>query len=126
MEPKKEAEEGYCRMIYNDSDNMDGRRGNNQVFFKQCTPGYYNGEGSMTLGKTLAASFGGGQPGSSDGCTLGMLSGGGYAQRSPCCHFLCRETPCQVNTPLPPRMQLPGAEVRVLDAADTYRHIPIL
>lgn len=60
IECRAEAERAYCEMIYNESDQVESRMtGHGQAFFKNCTPGYYNSEGSMTVGKTLSAPFGG-------------------------------------------------------------------
>jgi len=51
-------------MSYNDSDQATNTFGLDQSFYKNCTPGYYNSEGNMSVGKTLMTAFGGGQPGS--------------------------------------------------------------
>lgn len=64
VEPKQAAEDAYCDMIYNDSDQTENAQGAGQAFYKNCTPGYYNSEGQMSIGKTLVAAFGGGQAGS--------------------------------------------------------------
>eukprot|EP00937_MAST-01D_sp_MAST-1D-sp2_P006713 g6713.t1 len=48
VEPTAEAEDAYCRFVYE-------RSGLGQKFLKRCTPGYYNAEGQIEIGKTLSA-----------------------------------------------------------------------
>jgi cation diffusion facilitator CzcD-associated flavoprotein CzcO len=51
--PSKLAEDKYCEMIYNKS-------GRGQRFLQKCTPGYYNAEGKIEVGKTLSGGYPGG------------------------------------------------------------------
>jgi cyclohexanone monooxygenase len=51
FDPTKEAEDAYCAEIYRKS-------GRGQTFLQQCTPGYYNNEGKMELGKSLNSLWG--------------------------------------------------------------------
>ena len=51
-------------MIFEESDQSESAMtGHGQSFFRNCTPGYYNGESQMVMGKTLAAQFGAGASG---------------------------------------------------------------
>ena len=52
FDPTKEAEDAYCAEIYRKS-------GRGQKFLQQCTPGYYNNEGKMEIGKSLNSAWGG-------------------------------------------------------------------
>eukprot|EP00944_MAST-04C_sp_MAST-4C-sp1_P010342 g10342.t1 len=51
FDPTKEAEDAYCKEIYRKS-------GRGQKFLQQCTPGYYNNEGKMTIGKSFNSLWG--------------------------------------------------------------------
>ena len=51
FDPTKEAEDAYCEEIYRKS-------GRGQKFLQQCTPGYYNNEGKMTIGKSFNSLWG--------------------------------------------------------------------
>merc|ERR1719428_2269050 len=58
IECKAEAEQAYCDMIYQESDQfVSAVHGHGQAFYENCTPGYYNSDGQMRLGKTLTAGF---------------------------------------------------------------------
>jgi len=48
IEPTQEAEDAWCQRVFNAS-------GSGQRFYAQCTPGYYNNEGHVTIHNTLAA-----------------------------------------------------------------------
>lgn len=73
VEPKQEAEDAYCANIYEAStqtlktDSAPGfadGAAQGQAFFANCTPGYYNSEGNVKIGKTLNANYNGGIRGS--------------------------------------------------------------
>ena len=50
-EPLGSAEDDYCRLVY------DGSTAS-QAFFAACTPGYYNNEGNVEVGKkTTSATY---------------------------------------------------------------------
>ena len=51
VEPTAEAEAAYSADVY-------ARSGRGQKFLKGCTPGYYNGEGTIEVGKTHSTVWG--------------------------------------------------------------------
>jgi len=56
FDASQKAEDDYVQMVYDGS-----TRG--QKFIASCTPGYYNNEGKVTVGKTLFSSYPAGAPG---------------------------------------------------------------
>jgi len=58
LDAKKEAEERYCNEILAASERAaKSSEVMSQNFYANCTPGYYNNEGKVTVGATLNASF---------------------------------------------------------------------
>lgn len=58
MDAKQEAEERYCAEILKNSERAaKSTEVMSQNFYANCTPGYYNNEGNVTVGATLNSAY---------------------------------------------------------------------
>jgi len=61
FEVKEEVENAYCQGIMDSANQTTSGQG--QAFYQNCTPGYYNAEGNVQVGKSLGGAFMGGRRG---------------------------------------------------------------